>query len=137
MGLFHCSATNLCAEIAWIAVLPAYQRTHVASNAVGVLLKYCLESEHASPPGLGLRRVQWVCHWRNVPSATIAERMGFKREALLRWDRVLPPGKEGNGIALRDGDRRPECAGRDTVVLGACWDDWEGGVDEKVKAVLA
>ena len=133
MGLFHCSATNLCAEIAWIAVLPAFQRTHVASNAVGTLLKYCLESEHASSPGLGLRRVQWVCHWRNVPSATIAERMGFKREGLLRWNIVLPEELSENGNKPGEQDKWPERYGRHTLVLSVCWDDWEGGVRELVQ----
>jgi RimJ/RimL family protein N-acetyltransferase len=136
MGLFRCSAAHRVAEIAWVAVLPAFQRTHVASNAVGILLKYCLEPESASPPGLGLRRVEWRCHAKNAPSARLAERMGFIREGLLRFNIVLPEELAKDGEKPSEKDRWPEKYGRHTLVLAVCWDDWEGGVRELVQGQI-
>lgn len=132
-GLFHCSDAHQTAEIAWIAVLPAFQRTHVASNAVGVLLKHCLELETASPPGLGLRRVQWSCHTRNVQSARIAERMGFKREGMFRFQYVLQEELAKDGEKPSEDRKWPEKYGRNTLVLAVCWDDWEGGIRDLVQ----
>lgn len=132
VGLFYSSEANLCAEIAYLAVLPRFQRTHVASNAVGILMRYCLELPTASPPGLGLRRVQWCAHTKNLPSAKLAERMGFKREAWIRWLSVLPEELALDGEKPREGDRWPERYGRHTLMLSTCWDDWEDGVKEVV-----
>ncbi|GJE90659.1 GNAT family N-acetyltransferase [Phanerochaete sordida] len=132
-GLFNASAANLCAEIAYIAVLPGFQRSHVASNAVGILMRYCLELPTASPPGLGLRRVQWCAHTKNLPSARLAERMGFKREAWIRWLWVLPKELSSDGEKPREGDKWPERYGRHTLMLSTCWDDWEDGVREIVQ----
>jgi hypothetical protein len=60
--------------------------------------------------------------------------MGMKWEAVLKWDRVLPAGKPGNGRKGREGEGWK--VGRDTVILAICWDDWEGGEREKVRAVM-
>ena len=69
------------------------------TNAVGLLLCYCLELPSAPQrPELGFRRAQWMAH--------AAQRMGFKEEGIPRWMWVLP--KEGNEIALRDGDTESE-----------------------------
>jgi hypothetical protein len=46
-------------------------------------------------------------------------------EGILKWDRVLPEGKIGNGKKEREGDVRKGCPGRDTAMLSICWDDWE------------
>ncbi|EKM51008.1 uncharacterized protein PHACADRAFT_262954 [Phanerochaete carnosa HHB-10118-sp] len=133
LGLFSTSATNLCTEIAYIAILPAFQRTHVTSNAIGILMRYCLELPGASLPGLGLRRVQWCAHTKNLPSARLAERMGFKREAWIRWMWVLPEELTRDGEKPSEEDRWPERYGRHTLMLSACWDDWQGGVKEIVQ----
>ena len=66
-----------------------------------------------------------------------AERMGFKRDGYFRWNWVLPEGKDvGNGLRRRDGDPRVRNVGRDTVVMGICWDDWEDSVRAQVDAVM-
>ena len=63
--------------------------------------------------------------------------MQFKLEGTLRWDRVLPANKvAGNGKKLREGDPRSESIGRDTVMLGLCWDDWEEGARDKVEEIM-
>jgi RimJ/RimL family protein N-acetyltransferase len=117
IGLMDASPANLSAEIAWVLVYPAFQRTYVASNAIGLLLRYCLElPSNLQAPGLGFRRVQWVTHLANGASRAAAERMGFKEEGVLRWVWVIPEGMEGNGIAVRDGDPESSRPGRDSAV---------------------
>ena len=129
IGLFGASPTNLSVEIAWIVVFPEFRRTYVTSNAVGLVLNYCLELPSAPPErrGLGFRRVQWSAHPENQPSIALAKRMGFKEEGLLRWTRVAPQIVEGNGISLRDGDPKSPNPGQHSAVLSLCADDWENG----------
>ncbi|KAI5850550.1 hypothetical protein DFP73DRAFT_582873 [Morchella snyderi] len=123
-------------EIGYVITLPPFQRTHVTSNAVGLLLQYALD-----PPargGLGLRRVQWQASTVNTASMRVAERMGFRKEGVRRWDRVFygggSNGKQGNGRSVPEG--HGEDLGRDMVVYSVCWDDWEEGVREKVLGVM-
>lgn len=139
IGLLNTSTANLSTEIGFVFTLPAFQRTHITSNAIGLLLYYCLDLP--SSRGLGLRRVQWQCNSVNESSIRAAERMGFKAEATLRWDRALPlgKGKVGNGRAVigRNVDgTNEEGLGRDTRLLSLCWDDWQGGGREKARAVI-
>lgn len=136
-GLFYSSDANLCAEIAYVVIFPPFQRTHVASNMVGVLLRYCLELPTASNPGLGLRRVQWCAHEKNTASARLAERMGMKREGIIRWHWVLPEILARDGLKPGENDMWPEKYGRHAVVLSMCWDDWEGGGREHVERQIA
>jgi RimJ/RimL family protein N-acetyltransferase len=153
IGLLSASPQNLSVEIGRVKIFPPYQRTHVASNAVGLLLQYTLntpipptgmnrETHSGGTSGLGLRRVTWISHPLNEPSIRLARRLGFKLEATLRWDRALPPGKEdaSNGHGIRCGDPKPDWTGWDTVLLSICWDDWEldGGrerVEEDMRRV--
>ena len=163
IALIKASPANLSAEIGWVIVFPAFQRTHVASKAVALLLRYCLElpsdsdsdsdsdsaasesanANNAAPPppvrGLGLRRVQWFAHAENEASRRTALRMGFREEGTLRWERVIAPGKVGNGIPVRDGDPLGGASpSRHSVVLSLCVDDWEdGGGRELVGQLIA
>lgn len=124
-------------------ILPAFQRTHVLTNAVGLLLHYCLELPVAAlslpsitaaqrtqrfGPGLGLRRVQWQAHADNKPSVRAAERLGFKMEGIIRWDRILRTDKAGAVPPPERAFVNPGI-GRHCVRLAMCWDDWdlEGG----------
>ncbi|KAI0804744.1 acyl-CoA N-acyltransferase [Irpex lacteus] len=127
IGLYHSAPSHLSTESGFVAILPPFQRTHVASNAVGVLLKYCLELHSADFPGLGLRRVEWKAHAKNAASARLAERMGFNREGLIRWSGVLPLALARDGKKPRPEDVWPDRYGRDSVVLSATWEDWENG----------
>lgn len=136
IALLNTSTVNLVTEIGFVLMLPAFRRTHVTSNAVGLLLHYALDLPTAG--GLGLRRVVWQTSHINAASIRTAERMGFKWEGLLRWMWVLPEGKElGNGRETRKGDPRENQLGRDTVILALCWDDWENGGKEQVDAIMA
>ncbi|KAL5481106.1 hypothetical protein ACEPAI_10047 [Sanghuangporus weigelae] len=128
VGLLNTSVIDQCTEIGFITILPEYQRTHVTTNAVGLLLHYCLELPNSTKskygPGLGLRRVQWQTHGDNAASVGAAERMGFRREGLIRWQRVLSEGKDGATVSP---EREALCKnpGRHTWMLAVCWDDWE------------
>ncbi|KAF9481451.1 acyl-CoA N-acyltransferase [Pholiota conissans] len=137
IGLINSSPANLVTEIGCVMILPPFQRTHVASNAVGLLLHYALNSKSPSP-SLGLRKVVWQANALNKPSVRLAERMGFRLEGILKWDRVLPQGKDnaGNGGALREGDPMHGCVGRDTALLSLCWDEWEEGARERVDEIM-
>jgi RimJ/RimL family protein N-acetyltransferase len=139
MCYMNTSTANLSTEIGYIAILPPFQRTHVTSNAVGLLLQYALELP--SQGGLGLRRVQWQCSSMNAPSIRAAERMGFVKEGIMKWHRVYHGGKDkgkvhnGREFPPRDDDGEQHYA-RDTVMLSHCWDDWEQGWRENVQAIM-
>lgn len=89
-----------------VIVFPAYQRTFVATNAVGLLLQYGLDAP--SQGGLGLRRVQWQAAADNEASIRLAKRMLMTFEGIARWERTIDPGKMGNGVdieRLREAER--------------------------------
>ncbi|KAK0649533.1 acyl-CoA N-acyltransferase [Cercophora newfieldiana] len=138
MSFASTSPVNLVTEIGYVMVLPAFHRTHVTTNAVGLMLKYALDGPYKG--GLGLVRVHWQTSTANVASLKTAERMGFRREALLRWHMMFRDGvrkhKVGNGRALPPGSNEGD-VGRDTVVLSLCWDDWEQGGRERVEKIMA
>jgi len=137
IGLINASPEKLSAEIAWTLVFPTFQRTYVTTNAVGLLLNYCLELPSAPQrPGLGLRRVQWTTHTNNTKSRATAKRMGLREEGVLRWMYVIPEGMEGNGIPLRDGDPKSPRPGRDSLMFSMCADDWESGGREHVQQMI-
>ncbi|KAH9837904.1 acyl-CoA N-acyltransferase [Rhodofomes roseus] len=134
ISLLHTSSKNLTAEIGYTVVLPAFQRTHVAAHAVGLLLRYCLDLPSASPPGLGLRRVQWMAYPENIASIRLAEKMGFKREGVFRWMWAV---SDEEGVKPRKGDSMEDKTGRDTVILAICWDDWEEGGRSRVQSRIS
>lgn len=90
--------------------------------------------------GLGLRRLQWQANERNGASVRVAEKMGFRREGVVRWDRVVGEhverGGDSEGVGARKGEPRAELGGRHSVMLGICWDDWEGGGRERAEEVM-
>lgn len=67
-----------------------------------------------------------------MASLRVAERVGFRKEAIQRWGAVFPLGKEGN--EGREGEGKGK--GRDVFKLSLCWDDWEGGMREVVEGLL-
>ncbi|KAF9050420.1 acyl-CoA N-acyltransferase [Panaeolus papilionaceus] len=129
-GYVHISPNNLSLEIGPAITLPAFQRTFVTSNAIALLLKYALDLPNEDGTGgLGFRRVVWCANPANTPSVTVAERMGFKKEGVMRYMWVLPEGQPGKAVDSRRGTRN----GRDSVILSLCWDDWESGARELVE----
>lgn len=133
IGLENASTRDRSVEIGFITILPAYHRTFVAGNAVGLLLQYVLDS---APWGLGLRRCQWQCHTKNEASKKLAVKMGFVLEGVRRFERVVPSGRRGNGFQFCE-DGAATGAGqlgesRDSAVFAICCDEWE----RKRRAVL-
>lgn len=126
IGLLN-TPENLATEIGLLFTLPAFQRTHVTRTAVALLLRFAFED-------LRLRRVQWRALAENTASVRAAERMGFQKEGIHRWARVVPPGVPGN--ISRKEDPMPDCRGLHVLCLAICWDDWEGGWGERVKDML-
>lgn len=126
IALLH-TPENLAAEIGFLYTLPAFQRTHVTRTAVALLLRLAFD-------GLRVRRVQWRALAENVASVRAAERMGFQKEGVHRWDRVVLPGVPGN--MPRKEDPRPDSMGLHVLYLAICWDDWESGWAERAKLVL-
>jgi len=116
IGLLNTSANNLSTELGWLITLPAFQRTHVTNNAIGLLLTWCLDSP--AQGGLGLRRVQYQSNPENAASVRKAEGFGFQFEMVQRFQRVVnKPGKW------------------DTAMYSMCWDDWQEQ-REKVQAMM-
>ena len=126
-GYLHATTIDLFAEIGPAITFTRFRGTHVTRNVIGLMLHYALDLP--SKGGLGLRRLQWEANLYNVASWRSAEKMGFKKEATLRWYRALEPIKAGanNKKALRDQDPKADFLGRDTVILSVCWDEWENG----------
>jgi RimJ/RimL family protein N-acetyltransferase len=116
-----------------VIVFPAFQRTHVATNAIGLLLLWTLDPPSAG--GLGLRRVEWQTHAENVASRRAALRMGFEFEGIARWQRVFPHTKAGlpvEALEKRNGTKG-ELPGRHSAIFSIVWDEW----DEKRSKVVA
>ncbi|OCH84488.1 acyl-CoA N-acyltransferase [Obba rivulosa] len=134
LGLWDVSAADLSAEIAHVLVFPEWQGTGVGARAAALLARFCLQLPTASPPGLGLRRVQWVAHSDNKPSIGLARRLGMTHEAHLRWQKVLPEGLHGR--TPRAGDARLSRDSRDSVILSVCCDEWEEGGREDMQALI-
>lgn len=114
-------------------IFPAFQGTHVATNAIGLLLIYLLDPPSAG--GLGLRRVEWRCHTANEASRRTALRMGFEFEGISRWHRVFPGSRVSlpvEALENRNGTKG-EQPGRHTANFSIVWDEW----DEKRPNVVA
>lgn len=132
IALANTSPLNLVAEVAYLVILPAFHRTYVTTNAIGLLLQYCLDLP--SQGGLGLRRILYRANALNAGSLRAAERLGFRTEAVSRWMLITGrEGKIGNGREVPNG----QGMGWDIAVLGMCWDDWETGGREKVVGMMS
>lgn len=134
-GIIALSATNAVNAVTEMGVIifPEFQRTHVGTNAIGLLRLYTLDPPSAG--GLGLRRVEWQCHTENAASRRTALRMGFEFEGIARWQRVFPRGTIAlpvEALEKRNGTTR-ELPGRNTAIFSIVWDEW----DEKRPKVVA
>lgn len=133
----NASAVDLCVEIGFIVILPAFQRTHVTTHMVGTLAQYAMKLP--AEGGLGLRRLVWQCSSVNAPSVNAAKRLGFQYEGTLRWRRVVASNKTvgANGKPVRRGDPKEELPSRDTTILSICCDDWEDGKQKHIENLMA
>jgi RimJ/RimL family protein N-acetyltransferase len=129
ISLLNADATNHSIEIGSVIIGKEFQRTHVTTNAAGLLLQWCFSK-------LGMRRVQWEAHYHNEASITTAKKMHFRYEGIIRWQRVLPREKAEFGEHI-EGHAIEEIPGRHTAMLSMCWDDWEAGVKDVVATRMA
>lgn len=138
LSYIRTSPVHLCTEIGFIVILPPYQHTHVAKNAVGLACRYALEPVEKG--GLGLRRVDWRASTSNRASVGLAERMGFRMNGVIPWHvrfvKGRLKGKIGNGRPLPPGSD-PEDVWRDSALLSISWEEWENGVRERVMEVIS
>ncbi|KAH7319557.1 acyl-CoA N-acyltransferase [Rhizoctonia solani] len=128
----HASPVLSTIEIGSVIVFPPYQGTHVSTHAIGLMMQYALDVP--SLGGLGVRRLQWQCYTINIASIKVAQRMGFNDEAIIRWHRPQAIGKES--CAPFRADDSLGLPGRHSAYLSVCWDDWEGGVRDRVAELL-
>jgi RimJ/RimL family protein N-acetyltransferase len=133
-GIISLSATNPVNAVTEIGIIvfPVFQRTHLATNAIGLLLLWTLDPPSAG--GLGLRRVEWQTHAENAASRRTALRIGFEFEGIARWQRVFPGGKvvlPVEALEKRNGTKG-ELPGRHTAVFSIVWDEWD---DKRPKVV--
>lgn len=129
IALINTEPQNLSVEIGFVLIGKPFQRTHVTTNACGLLLQWCFED-------LEMRRVQWQANHLNKPSVEAAKKMGFIFEGTIRWQVVLPKDRDSYGEpVMRDG--RQEALGRHTVVLSISWQEWESGVKELMAKRMA
>jgi RimJ/RimL family protein N-acetyltransferase len=131
------STTHLSTEMGFLIILPSFQRTHVTTNAVGLMLQNAFTP--AEKGGLGMQRVVWQASTANDASIRAAERLGFRREGVLRWNRLNRNGKPK--FKVGNGRHPPAGTGlndvwRDTVVLGLCWDDWKSGAAKRIREAM-
>jgi RimJ/RimL family protein N-acetyltransferase len=132
VALMDLSPINVTAEIG-VTIFPPFQRTHVTTNAIGLLLQWTLDP----PPkgGLGLRRIKWTCDVTNEGSKKFATRLGFHLDGILRWERVYR--WSSVGIPMDKLQERNETAkeskGRHTALFSMVWDEW----DEKRAGVVS
>lgn len=137
IAFMDANSTSRSLTIGTLFTLPPYQRTHVTSNAVGLMLQYALDPP--SDGGLGLIRVQWRLDSRHEGSARVAERMGLRYEGTEMWFRLIKGGvargKVGNGKSPPPGSEEGDIW-QDKTTYAMCWDDWLGGGREKTVAAM-
>ncbi|GAA6061917.1 hypothetical protein JCM10212_000542 [Sporobolomyces blumeae] len=150
VGVLKSVPQNRSIEIGHLHIPPPFQRTHVLSHSISLLLEWIMspprlrrdDSNSPSPPSLGLRRVQWFANSLNSPSIEAAKRLGFEVESdNLRWERVTRPGKQGVELPRFLDDDQDDDAdeakstrkeqeerfgrGRHSTVLSIDWERWE------------
>lgn len=132
VSFIRTSPTDLCTEIGFIVVLPPYQRSHVATNAVGLALQLAFS--------IGLCRVHWLTSTTNLASARLAERMGFEKVGMIPWHMRFVKGKLcgkiGNGKDLPPGSD-PEDLWRDTLSFSLAWDRWDTAAKAMTEKAMA
>ncbi|KAJ5322893.1 hypothetical protein N7452_011182 [Penicillium brevicompactum] len=137
VSFIRTSPVDLCTEIGFIVILPPYQRSHVATNAVGLALQMAFKSPEDG--GIGLKRVHWMASSRNLASARLAERMGFENVGVIPWHMRFVKGtlngKTGNGRVPPPGSD-PEDLWRDTLSFSLAWDRWERAAKELTEVAM-
>jgi RimJ/RimL family protein N-acetyltransferase len=81
-SLLRIDPANGSIEVGWIAYSPLIQRTPMGTEAMFLLMRYCMDD-------LGYRRYEWKCNAINEPSRSAALRYGFQFEGVFRQAAVV------------------------------------------------
>jgi len=94
------------------------RRQGVALAAARLLIRWAFEE-------VGVERLEILTYPGNAASQALAEKLGFRREGLLRGFLAVEPGKDrsGRAEALPDGSLPPR---DDQVQFALLRDDWKG-----------
>ncbi|GAA5845000.1 hypothetical protein JCM3766R1_004844 [Sporobolomyces carnicolor] len=154
VGVLKGVPANRSIEIGHLHIAPRFQRTHVLTHSIALLMHWLLDPPTPSSTCLGLRRVQWFANQLNLPSIRAAERLGFRIESSgLWWERVISAAADDKpGIDLPDflnHDRQDKDTtttrkkveeargkGRHSVVLSVDWETWNDSVRDRVKLLV-
>lgn len=89
--IYGVDQTNYSCEIGSTFYGKQYQRTHVNTTCKYLLLKYCFEQ-------IGMIRVQFKTDELNLSSQRAIERIGGKKEGILRNERIRSNGSARNAV---------------------------------------
>jgi RimJ/RimL family protein N-acetyltransferase len=97
-SLLRIDPANGSIEVGWIAFSPLIQRTPMGTEAMFLLMRYCMDD-------LGYRRYEWKCNALNEPSRRAALRYGFQFEGVFRQAAVVKQrNRDTAWYAFVDGD---------------------------------
>jgi RimJ/RimL family protein N-acetyltransferase len=112
-------------EIGHVRTFPPYVGTGVATAATKLLLDYAFASPETG--GLGLCRVEWHSSTANLASIVVAEKLGFEKIGVVRYQRLFSKGntrgKFGNGRSLPPGCHEDDLW-RDLAMYAMYWDNY-------------
>ncbi|KLO11420.1 hypothetical protein SCHPADRAFT_929905 [Schizopora paradoxa] len=133
--LVNCDAHHRTAMFAMGIAFRGFRGRAGAALSSALLLRYLFNTPTDTVPGLGLRRVHWTSHARNLTSHKLARGLGLKFESEQRWHRVVPNSKPGNARETRRDDPC-KLEGVDEIFFVMCFEDWEAGVKQAIGGVL-
>ena len=109
--IYAIDEANKSCEIGSTFYAEAAQRTHVNTAVKAALLQYCFEER-------GMIRVQFKTDAENSASQKALERIGAKKEGLLRNERIRSTGKPRDAIVYS--------------IIDSEWPEVKGGLAEKL-----
>jgi RimJ/RimL family protein N-acetyltransferase len=128
MAFCNANIGDRSSEISLVQIFAKYRRRGFAMDAGRLLLNYALAP--VAEGGLGLVRVEWHASTTNLGSIAVAQRLGFEKFGVVRYERFLKDGKErgkvGNGRSEVPPGTGVGDLWRDLVMFVVYWDTWEG-----------
>ncbi|WWC58062.1 uncharacterized protein I303_100597 [Kwoniella dejecticola CBS 10117] len=117
-GLIEVNQEYMTAVFGLINILPKYQRTHINTHAMALILSYLFEEVH-------LIRIQYDAVTYNAPSIRAAERFGFKKEGVFRnFNGIVPSHKKIKDHTMGAGKKEQKSKSQDMWVGSLTDYDW-------------
>ena len=128
ISLYDANPEDRAVEIGHVHVFPGHRGVGVATAATRLLLGYLFSAPDEG--GLGLYRVEWHASTKNASSIAVAEKLGFEKIGVVRYERVFKDGvhkgKIGNGEEVElPPDSSPGDLYRDLAMFAMYWDTWQ------------